>query len=1219
MTELKAQIQSALNQFANGALLQNAKVLLNTLGYESDRTLALSPNNYKGFSEQFNVAESNFNPEKAKTTEWESIDIIFQITEDDIKKTQSLFQTKQVDNKIIESYLFFAISLKGDRYTRSDLVKITREINKLTPMPSMILFRYNDYLTIAVIDRRLHKREASKDVLEKVTLIKDINIQKPHRAHIEILYDLALENLISKYGISNFIALHSAWRKTLDTSELNKKFYRELANWYFWALDNVEFPKDGGLDGKVRNAEAVIRLLTRLIFIWFIKEKRLVPDDLFTEARVRSLLKNLEPDNSTYYKAILQNLFFATLNTDQKETPRRWRGKNKGNGQDSHYLIPNVYRYKDEFNTPDEAFTLFQDIPFLNGGLFECLDKEVKDEDLKNMPELANLVVEEGRGRILRIDGFSERKENPLYFPNKLFFLNERTEDLNDIYGTKNKAYKVRGLINILERYKFTVDENTPVEEEIALDPELLGKVFESLLASYNPETQTTARKQTGSFYTPREIVNYMVDESLIAYLSSKLPSPPAGEGEGKGDGRHSREGGNPEAEQKIRHLISYTDEPHKFIPAEVDALINAIDNVKILDPACGSGAFPMGMLHKLVYILGKVDPDNSKWRDIQKQKAIMGTEEAYKIGDKEEREKRLLDISEVFENNASDYGRKLYLIENCIFGVDIQPIAVQIAKLRFFISLIVDQRINPNKENLGVRPLPNLETKFVAANTLIGIERPAQGMLRNPEIDKKEAKLKRVREKHFTARTLKTKRECREKDDRLRAEISELLKQDGFPSDVTKKLVRWNPYDQNTSAVFFDSEWMFGIKTPSQFAGEVSPKNPSPLVGEGKSEGGFDVVIGNPPYVSVKAISSDDKFVLSKEFDTGQGRFNLFTLFLEKGHKLLSVNGILTFIIPEGIYSHVEYRHTRNYLLNNATIILINLFSNKVFEAAVDTTILSIKNSKNSQRRFCVYKDLQDKVFELNQKLFQDYPFNLFAVNMTSQTFNIINRFINNKSFDILENILEIQQGIIYSGQPKNKVFANFPKDRTFKKVLDGRDILRWRINWDDKIDNKYISYTDKLHRPREERLFIAKEKILLPRKSTKIACAYDDKQFYALNTAYICLLKNNDYNLKYILSLLNSKFINFFYSSLFFGWQITIPALSTLPIKKIDEKDQHPFITLVDQILAAKKHAREGINQGKDPNADTSALEGEIDKMVYELYELTPEEIAIVEGKCK
>src|SRR3990167_10244125 len=137
--DIRQKIKEAIQQFANGALLQNAKVLLNTLGYEIDRTLQLSPNNYEGFAEQFAVSRSNFNLEKAKTKDWQSIDIVFQITQEDIKKTHTIFDTKQVDNKIIESYLFFALSLKGDRYTRSDLVKITREINKLTPMPAIII------------------------------------------------------------------------------------------------------------------------------------------------------------------------------------------------------------------------------------------------------------------------------------------------------------------------------------------------------------------------------------------------------------------------------------------------------------------------------------------------------------------------------------------------------------------------------------------------------------------------------------------------------------------------------------------------------------------------------------------------------------------------------------------------------------------------------------------------------------------------------------------------------------------------------------------------------------------------------------------------------------------------------------------------------------------------------------------------------------------------
>jgi type I restriction-modification system DNA methylase subunit len=175
-------------------------------------------------------------------------------------------------------------------------------------------------------------------------------------------------------------------------------------------------------------------------------------------------------------------------------------------------MVHNTFRYQDYFQEPDHVIDrYFAEIPFLNGGLFECLDR--RDE---NEPEV-------------RIDGFSNNLKNPLSVPNELFFGDLQDVDLNADFGTSRKKYQVRGLIEIFKSYKFTIAENTPFEENVALDPELLGQVFENLLAAYNPETQTTARKQTGSFYTPREIVNYMVDESLIAYLKNQIdpPQPP--------------------------------------------------------------------------------------------------------------------------------------------------------------------------------------------------------------------------------------------------------------------------------------------------------------------------------------------------------------------------------------------------------------------------------------------------------------------------------------------------------------------------------------------------------------------------------------------------------------------------------------------------------------------------------------------------------------------
>ena len=269
-----------------------------------------------------------------------------------------------------------------------------------------------------------------------------------------------------------------------------------------------------------------------------------------------------------------------------------------------------------------------------------------------------------------------------------------------------------------------------------------------------------------------------------------------------------------------------------------MEHLINAIDTLKILDPACGSGAFPMGILHKLVFLLSKLDPRNAQWRQRQIDRVQNTITEAEKIDDSvirestiDELEGEIESINEAFERNALDYGRKLYLIENCIYGVDIQPIATQIAKLRFFISLIVEQKIDDTRENRGVRPLPNLETKFVAANTLLDVEKPEQMTLRNPQIDSKEKALEEVRRRHFTARTPRTKDRYRQRDAELRAEISALLKRDGFPSETTERIAGWDPYDQNTSADFFDPEWMFGITD------------------------GFDVVIGNPPYVRQEKI----------------------------------------------------------------------------------------------------------------------------------------------------------------------------------------------------------------------------------------------------------------------------------------------------------------------------------------------------------------------------
>ncbi|MCQ3950072.1 MAG: hypothetical protein DPW14_09650 [Planctomycetes bacterium] len=899
--ESKREVQKALQAFETQPIAHAATGLLRVLGYSSDKLLTLSPNKPMRFLELFDRA-GEFKSDVALLEDWRTVDFVCQLTDDEVRASLSskrglVFDSRgKFEDSVIESFVFLAIELAhpderaGERrskpYSRTELSNITRAVNRLFAMPALLFLKYGDQLTIAIINRRLHRRDAAKDVLEKVTLIKDIGVTRPHRAHVEILFELSIEHLSRTHEIRNFVGLHKAWQATLNISELNKRFYQDIANWYFWACTEVAFPVPSGVKDRPQYvSQSVIRLITRLVFCWFLKEKGLVPDGLFSRKVLESALKDTNSESSSYYKAILQNLFFATLNQEMGNgEDGKARRQFRKDGQ--NFMAHNLFRYRALFSKPQEALKLFEAIPFMNGGLFECLDKTVGPKD---------------NPTYIRIDGFSDREDNPLRVPNHLFFGDEREVDLSDEFGeSRYRATKVRGLIETLSRYKFTVAENTPIEEEIALDPELLGKVFENLLAAFNPETGITARKQTGSFYTPREIVDYMVDEALVSRLKSALAA---------------RKKASGDIEPKLRQLFSYTEQKHSFDDEEVDALVAAIDELKIIDPACGSGAFPMGVLHKLVFVLAKLDPGNQRWKAKQVAKAA-------EIADVTIRENTLTDIETTFESNELDYGRKLFLIEKCIYGVDIQPIAVQISKLRFFISLVVDQELSEDAPNRGVRPLPNLETKFVAANTLIALERPKQRLLRNTEIDVKHAELKHVRQRHFIARTPSTKAKCRADDKRLREEIAALLKKDGWNAGVAGELAAWDPYDQNASAGFFDAEWMFEIKE------------------------GFDICIGNPPYLRVQGIQqTQPEFVdlYKKRFESATGAFDLYALFVERCYGLLKKEqGCLAFVLPHKFFNASFGEALREMLTQRKALSQIVRFGTaQVFEEATTYTCL--------------------------------------------------------------------------------------------------------------------------------------------------------------------------------------------------------------------------------------------------------------------------------------
>ena len=691
-------------------------------------------------------------------------------------------------------------------------------------------------------------------------------------------------------AIEQFNALKDSKQSLSDVTAafsveaLTKQFYKDLFDWYQWAVDpasGVYFPNNTSTEDDDREdiETKIIRMITRIMFVWFIKQKELVPNKIFDVDFLDTILKDFDPVSKVvgnYYNAILQNLFFATLNRaieDEQGNKRRFATNVKKD-------IKTLYRYPEMFKIgEDEVIKMFSEVPFLNGGLFECLDKTRTIDGVE---------------QAYNYDGFSRndnkfadgRYRNRAIVPNILFFDEEK------------------GLISILSRYNFTIEENSPEEQQVALDPELLGKVFENLLGAYNPETRETARNQSGSFYTPREIVNYMVDESLISYLGNTA---------------------------FVRSLFSPEFSYDKTKADDYKTISDKLKTIKILDPACGSGAFPMGLLNRMIEILSHISPDENI------------------------------------------YDLKLHIIENCIYGSDIQRIAAQITKLRFFISLICNCEKDASKPNHGIPTLPNLETKFVAANSLIAKKRQAcHSLFENPEIEPTKQALTEIRHEHFAAKTANRKSTLRQKDKELREKLARLLADDkDFAPADAKQLADWNPYDQNAVADFFDPEWMFGISD------------------------GFDIVIGNPPYLRIQELRKTNNELadyLSKMYKSATGSFDLYVTFVERGLKLVKPTGVIYYIMPVKWTNSSFGKGLRNLCYEKSFMSsIINFVAYQVFEASTYTGI------------HCFKKAEKLSYLELDRDMKDNHELHEFLKSITANDFVDIN--IKNSDAWILTN----------------------------------------------------------------------------------------------------------------------------------------------------------------------------------------------------------------------
>ncbi len=883
----KERIRESLRGFADGLLEDRARDLLEELDYSSSRHIEIGPEP-RDFIDEFETPEGR--PIAKRQREliletWKRVAMVFQYTDEELGEQGSFFDGQEWDDSRPKSFLFLAVDLRDKDYSRSDLAAMTRAVNRPFAMPVIVFFRYRrsddaTAVTLAVIHRRAHKRDANRDVLERATLIKDMRVGQPHRAHIDILSELAIRSLALERR--TFDVLLAAWERVLDTRELNRRFYRELFAWFRRAVAEARFPADATAE------EQVIRLITRILFIWFAKEKRLVSEDWFDERQMRALLRDFGA--ADYYRAVLQNLFFATLNTpmDQRGFSTR---------RHTTHRVFSRYRYRSLIRDTDRFTSLMAATPFINGGLFDCLDDELSRS---------------AGGR--RIDMFSDPdpQDGPMA-------AKARRAAWRSLNVPDSLFFGEGGLFTLLRHYKFTVEENTPVEVEVALDPELLGRVFENLLAAHNPETRDAVRgdrKRTGSFYTPRQIVDYLVDQALILALGAT--ARPA-----DGDADFWRE--------RLRYLLDYEDAGELFEEADTRAIIRAISKLTVLDPAVGSGAFAMAAIQKLTLALRRLDPDNRTWQQVQKERAVERAESAFDEGEQATRDAELLEISEAFSRYSGDFGRKLYLIQNSIYGVDIQPIACQIARLRFFISLAIEQEPDPSADNLGITPLPNLDTRIVAASTLLSLTEEIQRVLPGRRIQDIEERLAANRERHFHARTRPEKLECIRADRLLRGELATALREAGFPDDIARKIADWDPYDQNASADWFDPEYMFNVRD------------------------GFDIVIGNPPYVradfpDARHRELRKRLLASEHYDTLWEKWDLFVPFIERGFRLLKPGGAIAYIVSDA-YCHAKYAEkSRDWFLRNARIVRLDFLSKlRIFDAAVRNVIFVYRKADGS------------------------------------------------------------------------------------------------------------------------------------------------------------------------------------------------------------------------------------------------------------------------------
>lgn len=901
------------------------------------------------------------------------------------------------------------------------------------------------------------------------------------------------------------------------------------------------------------------KLLGQIVFLYFLQKKGwlgVLKGKSWGEGDknfLRNIFDKSLKDKKNFFNNYLEKLFYDTLNNPRSDRVDR--------------------NYSEYFQSK---------IPFLNGGLFE------PQYDWEN---------------------------SLMYLDNRIF------EQIFDVF----------------DRYNFTVREDEPLEKEVAVDPEMLGKVFENLI-------EENLRKGKGTYYTPREIVHYMCRESLINYLVTETKS----------------------TDKDIRDLMdkSFLDQNQILKVFEVDwlkSIDSALENIKIVDPACGSGAFLVGMLQEIVRLRFFI-----QWYFIKDRAEI-----------------------------KSEYPLKKDTIQNSIYGVDIDPGAIEIAKLRLWLSLVVDYDLEE------IEPLPNLDYKLMVGNSLIEkLDAQASAITNDSERNKLIDKLRELKDVFFNLSGSQEKKE-------LRKQINELiLLIENYDNEKKRQNILDNILDRNRQVKLFDIgieqqtladiptqikqlDILKDIKETDHFEWHLN-------FNEVFENGGFDIVIANPPYLRVQELSINDKDKYRNLYRSAIGSYDLYVLFFERGFGLLNEQGILNYITPDKWVNGNLGKGLRKLVASYINK-LISFKHHQIFNASTYSSLVWIKKTIQQRTLYCELdqdlpnnKDLQNWLVNIDNAKFSIIPNNTLGENAwvftNNEAIGIMQKLaqLPRKASNVFENIF---QGIATSKDSVYFISRCSEEGRYIvgysealgKKVLLEKDFVKPLLMGDsvhryeklktdsvvifpysiinlansEKANSMQPSYIEK-HFPKAWQYFLSCENLIKGRENgklrnakdwyryiypknlvlfnkPKLVCPYisvrsqfslDEKGEFYTNTKVYGFIKKKEIqdSYKYLLALLNST-LTWFYvknvSAVFRGGYYTYSPmyLNNFPLPSLSPEQQKSFIEIVDEILALTNSSDYLSNAEKQ--VKVKDYEKQIDQLVYRLYDLTPEEIIVVEGK--